>query len=75
MTIPLKKWKKFLTVEGLICKRIESSHEIWDKPDDSLPRPIVVDSKHKEVPMLHISTGLRTLGISRKDFLKKIQNL
>ena len=75
MTIPLKKWKKFLTSEGLICKRIESGRETWDKPDDSLLRPIIVDRKYNDIPMLHISTGLRILEISKKDFLKKIQNL
>jgi predicted RNA binding protein YcfA (HicA-like mRNA interferase family) len=74
-SIPLKKFKKFLKHIGCVKVRTQSSHEVWDKFDGSLQRPIVVDNNYKDVPMLHIHTCLRTLGISKEEFEKIISGL
>ena len=68
MPVSTKRWKEFLKSIGLIRKRTESSHEIWDMPDDSLARPVVVVTNKKEVPDLHIKTTLKNLGMTKKDF-------
>jgi predicted RNA binding protein YcfA (HicA-like mRNA interferase family) len=39
--VPTKKFIKFLKKMGLEYKRTKGSHEIWDKKDGSLLRPVV----------------------------------
>lgn len=73
--IALSKFRKFLKAEGLIIIRTESSHEIWDYPDRSLLRPITIDKNYSDVPLLHIHTNLKTLGINKADFEKKLKDL
>ena len=72
-SVQLKKFKKYLISKGLEHKRTESSHEIWDYKNGSLPRPVIVVGKHNDVPYLHIKTTLKTLGISTKDFERDIK--
>lgn len=73
--IPTAKWIKWLKKHGLVYKRTEASHEIWDYPDDSLLRPVVFRGAEKEVPGCHIHTNLTTLNIDYKTFQKEIQSL
>ncbi len=61
-SIPLKKFRKFLKHIGCIKIRIQSSHEIWDKTDGSLLRPIVVDNNYKDVPTLAYSYMSKNAG-------------
>jgi hypothetical protein len=37
-------------------------------------RPIPVREKDKEVPLFHIQTGLKTLGLSKKDLKEWLKN-
>lgn len=69
------KWKKWLRQKGLIHKRTEASHEVWDYPDDSLLNPIIFRGAKKEIPPFHIYTNLKTLGIDYKTFQKEIQKI
>jgi len=71
--IPLKKYKAYLKSLGLYHKRTASSHEIWDKKDNSLLRPVTVDNNYPEVPILHIKTSLKTLGIKNSYFERDIK--
>ena len=57
---------------GLVHKRTKGDHEIWDKPDDSLLRPVVFKAAEKEVPIFHIKTNLRTIGLTNQEFEKKM---
>ncbi len=66
--IPLIKYKKFLKSISCIYIRTKGSHEIWNKEDDSLIRPIIFRTNKKEVPIIHIHTNLKTLGMSIKEF-------
>jgi hypothetical protein len=75
-TIPLSKWKRYLKSLGLKNKRSKSSHEIWDFDEpQKLLRPLTVDLNCKDVPITHIHTSLKTLGISKQDFENEINNL
>ena len=73
--IPTKTFIKFLKKMGLEYKRTKGSHEIWDKKDGSLLRPVVFRSQYKEIPPLHIETNLITLGLSYKEFETILQTL
>lgn len=73
--VPVAKFKKFLKSHNIEFQRTKGDHEIWDCKDDSLLRPVTFIGKEKEVPILHIKTNLKTLGISIKDFEQEIQNL
>ncbi len=73
--IPLKKFRKFLKHIGLIKIRENDSHEIWDYPDGRLLRPVTVEKNYSEVPILHIHTNLKTLGISKSEFANIIKTL
>ncbi len=61
---------EYLKSLGLVCIRNESSHFVFDYPSGrrQLDRPIIVRVKEKDIPLLHIHTNLRTLGVSHKDF-------
>jgi predicted RNA binding protein YcfA (HicA-like mRNA interferase family) len=75
--IPRSTFEKFLQKEGLIRVRTKGSHDIYEyaDPGKKLSRPITVKNNLKDVPMLHIHTNLGTLGISKKDFTKKIKDM
>lgn len=74
-SIPLKKYKLFLKSIGLKHIRSQSSHEIWDYEEKPLLRPITVDNNYPDVPILHIHTSLKSLGISKKEFEEAIKNI
>jgi hypothetical protein len=73
--VPTKKFKKFLKNHDLELKRTEGDHEIWDKADDSLLRPVTIIGCDKEVPALHIKTTLKNMGIDPSDFENEISKL
>ncbi|UOR06227.1 hypothetical protein MUN82_03825 [Hymenobacter aerilatus] len=62
-------WLEFLKAQGLVYIRTHASHDIYDRPDNSLLRNITVrPNKDDEVPMTHMKTSLQTLGLQMKDF-------
>jgi predicted RNA binding protein YcfA (HicA-like mRNA interferase family) len=69
--ISWQRFEKFLTAMGCEFKGQEGSHRKYKK--EGIQRPIIVPAR-KELPDLVIQTNLRTLGISRDFFIKKIQN-
>jgi hypothetical protein len=75
--IPTKKFLRYLKALGLIKIRTEASHDSFNYPkgQPQLPRPVVVRTKDKDIPIMHIHTNLETLGISHTQFEKDIQNL
>ncbi len=73
--IPTKKFEKWLKKKGLVYKRTEDSHDIWDYKDNSLLRPVTFRGAYKEIPPMHIQTNLQTLGVDYKTFEKEIKEL
>lgn len=73
--IPRKKFIKFLKSQGLVFIRSKGDHEIYDRLDKPLLRPITVVSTLKDVPMTHIHTSLENLGMSKKDFDEVIKGI
>lgn len=75
--IPTKRFIKWLESKGLIHERTEASHAHYNYPERDprrLTRTITVRPKYKEIPILHIHTNLKTLGVSKQQFEKEIKN-
>ncbi len=74
--IPTKKFLKYLKSLGLIKIRTESSHDSFNFREGmpQLSRPIIVRTKDKDIPILHIHKNLETLGVSHAQFEKDIKN-
>ncbi len=73
--IPIKKFRKFLTSLGLEHIRDNDSHELWDYPDGHLLRPVTIDKNYPDVPITHIHTNLKTLGMTNKQFMDKLKDI
>jgi hypothetical protein len=74
-TVPTKKFRKFLKHIGLKHIRTTDSHELWDNPEKPLLRPITIDKNYPDVPLLHIHTNLKTIGITKEEFSKIIKTM
>ncbi len=67
-TIHWKKFEKFLLAVGCSFEREEGDHRIYWK--EGLKRPIVVP--RDTLPPFIVLNNLRTLGVSRDEYLKII---
>lgn len=76
-SVPLKKFIKFLKSIGLEYIRSNASHDLYDYTDPAkkLLRPVTVDKNYKDVPLTHIHTNLKTLGISKKEFEERMKKI
>lgn len=73
--IPTKKFIKLLGHLGLEYIRSKGDHDIYDRKDNPLPRPITLITSEKDVPLTHIHTSLKNLGISKKEYEELMRNL
>lgn len=71
--IPTSTFRKFLKHIGCIYVRTKGSHEVWDRKEKPLPRPIIFRGSKREIPPTHIRTNLATLGISIEEFERIIK--
>jgi hypothetical protein len=74
--IPVTRFLKWLEGLGLIEVGHSSSHWFYNYPEKSpkrLTRNVSVRKKYKDIPILHIHTNLKTLGISKAQFEEEIQ--
>ncbi len=67
--IPSKIFVKFLVSKGCLLDRVEGDHNIYTK--EGIIRPVVVPIR-KALPIFIILNNLKTLGISKKDFISFI---
>lgn len=77
--IPTKLFIQYLKSLGLVYIRTRGDHDIWNYPDGhprgKLIRPVIFRGKDKDIPVDHIATNLRTLGISNSQFEKAIKEM
>jgi len=68
--IPTRKFLKYLKWLGLVKIRTEASHDSYNYPEGEpqLMRPVIVRTKDKDIPILHLHTNLETLNITHKQF-------
>lgn len=74
-SVPVKLFREFLKHIGCEHVRTKGGHELWYKKDGSLLRPITIQTHVKDVPVIHIHTNLKTLGMSHNEFEQIINNL
>lgn len=67
-----KRFEKFLLAIGCEFKSQEGSHRKYKKP--GLLRPIIIPCDD-ELPQFIISNNLRTLNVSKEQFIKTIKDL
>ena len=70
--VSAKKFCKFLEVCGCRFDGIEGDHYVYRK--EGLMRPIVVPA-WKELPMFIVLGNLRTLGVSRDEFIRRLKKI
>jgi hypothetical protein len=73
--IPTKDFILFLESKGLVYRGTKASHDKYDRIDKPLKRPVIIRSNYKEIPLLHIHTNLKTLGVSKEEFNEFLRNL
>jgi predicted RNA binding protein YcfA (HicA-like mRNA interferase family) len=64
-----QKFEKFLLKSGCKFERQKGDHRVYSK--QGLKRPIIIPAV-KELPRNVILSNLRTLGISKEDYLRII---
>ena len=69
--ISLKEFRDFLTAQGLHIIRTKGGHEAWFK--SGMTRPVIVQTHEDTIPEDVVSNNLRTLNISKSDFLKSFE--
>ncbi len=71
-SISWKKLEKFLLACGCVFVREKGDHRMYTK---SGCKRVLVVPRYPIVPAFIILNNLNTLGVSKKEFLKKIKNL
>ena len=71
-SIHWKEFEKFLFKVGCVFKREKGDHRIYWK--SGMKRPIVVP-RDTSLPAFIVSNNLKSLGISREEYLKIIKKL
>lgn len=67
-----KKFEKFLLSVGCEFVSEEGDHRKYRKP--GILRPVIIP-RESELPQFVVLNNLRTLGISRETYLKKVSEL
>ena len=65
-SIHWKEFERFLLHVGCVFKREKGDHRIYSK--DGLKRPVIIP-RDTSLPPFIILNNLRTLGVSREDYL------
>lgn len=65
-------WRNFLRFKNCEYLRDKASHEHWKCP--KCFRTVTFWGSKKEVPGFHIETCLKTMGVSKEDFLEWVES-
>jgi predicted RNA binding protein YcfA (HicA-like mRNA interferase family) len=58
-------------LDGFTVKRQKGDHIVMTKP--GVPRPVVITTSPRKVPVTHIRTNLTTAGISRERYFELLE--
>ena len=67
-----QKFEQFILDKGCTFVRQKGSHRVYSKPD--MIRPIIIPAHTFEIPVGVISSNLRTLGVSQKEYIDYMSN-
>jgi hypothetical protein len=74
--IPKDEFIRFLDHIGLELKRIKDDHEVWNKKNPPpLLRPVIFWHSGNEIPLFHVKTNLKTLGMTLSQYRKIVKKL
>lgn len=65
--ISIAQFRVVLSALGLCCVRTKGGHEAWSKA--GMLRPVIFQTHVDPIPEFIIKSNLRTLGLSREEFL------
>jgi predicted RNA binding protein YcfA (HicA-like mRNA interferase family) len=71
--VPYQTLVKVFEAEGFTVSRHRGDHLILTKPGVS--QPVVIKTSPREVPVTHIMTNLRTVGISRERYFELLDRV
>jgi len=71
--VSISEFRSVLSELGLEMKRKKGGHEAWMK--DGMTRPVVFQTHVDPIPEMVIKSNLRTLGISKDEFLKLLEEV
>lgn len=66
--VPYARLVKVFELEGFTVQRQKGDHLILTKA--GVKRPVVIKTSPRDVPVTHILTNLRTVGISRERYFE-----
>lgn len=69
--ITVKEFREILASLGLQPLRTAGGHEIWMKP--GLRRTIVFQTHVEPIPEFVVRNAIRDLGMTRQEFLEKLE--
>lgn len=69
--ISLNEFRRFLMSRGLTLIRTKGGHEAWFK--QGMSRPVIIQTHENPIPEDVICNNLRTMGISKTDFLNSFE--
>ena len=58
-------------LDGFAVSRQKGDHIVMTKP--GVPRPVVIKTSPRKVPVLHIRTNMTTAGISRERYFELLE--
>lgn len=64
---------KVFEMDGFTVKRQKGDHIIMTKP--GIPRPVVITTSPRKVPVTHIRTNLTTAGVSRERYFELLERV
>jgi len=68
-----KKLVKIFEMEGFKVSRQKGDHISMTKP--GCPRPLIIKTSPRLVPVTHIRTNMTTAGMSRERFLELLEKI
>lgn len=64
---------KVFELDGFTVKRQRGDHIIMTKP--GVPRPVVIKSSPRKVPVTHIRTNMTTAGMTRERYFELLEKV
>ena len=58
-------------LDGFVLSRRKGDHIVMTKP--GVPRPVVIKTSPRQVPVTHIRTNLATAGMSRERYFELLE--
>ena len=60
-------------LDGFVVSRQKGDHVVMTKP--GVPRPVVIKTSPRKVPVTHICTNLTTAGITRERYFQLLDQV